>query len=174
MTRTRAPQQYSNEALLELGRLALKVAGNPKTRRPFLNAVREIEPDRVFPDQQVEDLRQEWATQRETDNIERERRETEQRLAAQRRKLIDSKRFTEDDVKKIEKDVMERLGLADYDAAATIYGAQQPAAPSNTVPKSGGVWELPTFDGLLKDPNGAARNMAFQVIDELAANRRSH
>src|SRR6516225_9326875 len=78
------------ETLLELGRLALRLSRNEKTRRPFLKQVKEVAPNYQLPgDQQVEDLRAELKETRDKEETERKTREVRERLEAQRRGLLD-------------------------------------------------------------------------------------
>lgn len=175
MTRTTAPNAakdaYDAAVLQELGRLALKVANNPETRRPFLQAVRKVDPDRRFPDQDMQDFREEMDARLAKEREDREIAETNARLAAQRQGLIASGRYTEEQVKEIETTIMPKYGLADYDAAATIYGSTMAPAKPRNGSTNDGVWTLPTFEGLLENPTTAARGMAHKVIDEIVASR---
>lgn len=160
------PDEYDDETLKELGKLAVKLASNKKTRRGFIKAVKEIEPDRQFPDQDVQDLREEMEERMTRDREERETAAMAERLAAQRAGLGD--RFSEEQIKEIETKVMPKYGLSDYEAAATIYGADlAPAVPTNQQPRPSGSWELPDLPGLKEDPAKAARDHAYRVIDEL-------
>lgn len=165
------PDEYDAATLAELGKLALKVANNPKTRRQFLKAVKEVEPDRRFPDQDVEDLREEVRAELDNERQERERERLAERLEAQRQGLLG--RFTEEQIQDIEKTVMPKYGISDYEAAAKIYGADlAPALPTHQQSRPGANWELPNFEGLHKDPAKAARDMAYKVIDEMRSPKR--
>lgn len=159
--------------LIELGKLALQVGHNPKTRRQFFQAVKEIAPERYAAqiDQRVEDQLEEIRREREADKLAREQEKVTTRLEAARAALLS--RYSEDDVKKIETDVMQRYGISDYEAAAKLYAADNvPANPRNDPPKTGATWEMPNFEGLVKNPVKAARDMAFSVIDELNRGKR--
>jgi hypothetical protein len=166
------PETQEEATLIEYGRLALKLATNAETRRPFLKAVRKVEPDRRFPDQDVEDLKEQLAADREKEKVEREALETTQRMNAARSGLIASGRYTEQEVGEIEK-VMTKYGLADYEAGAKLYSADfRPANAGNTPPKQHGPWELPTYEGLMEDPIAAARKQAYAEIDRINGARR--
>jgi hypothetical protein len=164
--------EYSDAALIELGKLAVKLASNKDTRRGFIKAVKTVEPDRAFPDQDVVDLREEMEERLRAEREERATEALQARLAAARQGLAG--RFTEEQIQEIETKVMPKYGLSDYEAAATLYGADlAPAIPSNQQPKPSANWELPDIPGLKDDPAKAAREHAFRVIDELRAPQRS-
>lgn len=153
----------------DLAELAMKLAANQDTRKPFLNAVKKVDPNRRFPSQEVEDLREELKADREAEKearkLEREREETERRLEAQRKGLL--RKFSEEQVAEIES-VMTKYGISDYEAGADLYQARKPAPPP-TSPSA--TWEFPTLEGLLDDPTKAARNEAHRVITELKQGR---
>src|SRR6516164_4422425 len=159
------------ETLLELGRLALRLSRNEKTRRPFLKQVKEVAPNYQLPgDQQVEDLRAELEERRAKDDAERKGREITERLERQRAGLIDGtllsgRKFDDATVKEIEEKVMTKYGISDYEAGAKLYLSDF-KPPPNARPTSTGTWTFPDIPGLNDDPAKAAREAAHQVIDE--------
>jgi hypothetical protein len=167
------PRDLDDATLKEYGLLAVKLATNAKTRRAFIKQVKEVEPDRRFPDADVADLREEMETRLEQERLDRATEETTRRLSAARAMLISSGRYTEDQVKEIETK-MQSLGLSDYEAGAILYSNDRaPAHPSNHRPKpEGGPWSLPELPGLLDDPITAARNQAYAEIDRINAAHR--
>ena len=161
---------HSKDVIEDLAELAMKLAANKDTRKPFLNAVKQVDPNRRFPSQEVEDLRAEVAAEREREKEERkleeERKAIEARLGAQRQSLI-GRGFTEDQLKEVE-EVMTKYGMTDYEAGADLYQARKPVAPpAGPSP----TWEFPTLEGLIENPAAAARNEAFKVITELKRGR---
>jgi hypothetical protein len=83
------------------------------------------------------------------------------------------RKYSEEDVTKIEA-LMQKKGIPiDYEDAAILYAATLP--PENTKPSDvtppGATWELPAFAEYSKDPNKAARNNAYAVIDEFRRRR---
>jgi hypothetical protein len=165
------PDQFDAQTLIELGRLAAQIGNNPKTRRTFMKALKEIDPDRYarFPDQKLEDKLEELDQARETEKIEREAEKLQVRRQAQRDSL--AHRYSEEDIGKIEA-LMQANGLVDYEVGAKIYAADtRPASPNAEIPRPSATWTLPTFEGLAKDPANAARNHAYAVIDELRKQR---
>jgi hypothetical protein len=166
-----APNQ---QTLLELGQLALKLAGNQKTRRKFLAQVKEVDPNYRPPaDVQLEDFKEQTKREREEEKIRAQAEQHQQRAAGQRQRLIESGKYTDDQVKEIEEKVMKRYGLNDYEAGAKLYAADlAPARPSNgQKARHGQIWEFPNIPGLLQNPEKAASDAAYAVIDELRAGR---
>jgi len=160
--------EISAEALAELGRLALQVGHDPKTRRDFFKAVQKVAPERyaaqadMVMQDQLDTLREELATER----LQRKGDEIRVRTEAARAALLS--RYSDDDVKKIEA-IMSEVGISDYERGARLYASEvAPAAPANSPPRPSPKFDFPTgFDALVKDPQGAARETAFAVIDEL-------
>jgi len=162
------------KTLHDLGVLALKIAGNPKTRREFLKQVKAVDPNYRPPaDVQLQDFKDDLKKEREEEKI-RERAEGYQRqAAAQRQSLIESGRYTEEQVVEMEEKVMKKYRLGDYEAASKLYAADiAPARPSNRDKmRHGQIWEFPDLPGLLQNPEKAASDAAYAVIDELRAGR---
>lgn len=167
------PDDFSNypqETLIELGKLALKMARGKETRRSFLKDVKKVAPDYQLPgDQQVEDLRHELEEKNAAAEEKTRADEVKRRLESQRQSLIDGtliagKKFDADALKEIEEKIMPKYGISDYEGAAKIYlGDFKPPPPS----KSGSTtWTFPDIPGMLEDPTRASRQIAEQVIDE--------
>lgn len=159
----------SPEAQAQLAKLATDLAHNPKTRKKFVGLVREIDPTKRFPDVELDDIREELRSEREQEKQEREAEKIKIRLEAQKDAL--KSRYDDKAIEEIEK-VMEKLGLSDYEAGATLYASNlKPATP--TYQENDHRWELPR--GIeMKDfgnLNPIRRQKAYQVIDELARNR---
>lgn len=165
----------SKEVVEDLAEIALKLAANKETRKPFLDAVKKIDPHRRFPSQEVDDVRAEMEAKFETEKaerkLEREREETERRLSDQRNSLA-GRGYSEDQIKEVEA-VMTKYGITDYEAGADLYQARKPATPD---PGKTGTWEFPTIGktsiaDLIADPTKHARDEAFNVITELRRGR---
>lgn len=168
--------EYSQETLVELGRLALKMSRNKDTRRDFLKTVKKVAPDYQLPgDQQVEDLRQELQEKNDKAAAEAAAKAVTDRLEAQRQaladgKLIAGKAFTPEQIKEIEEKIMPKYGISDYEGAAKIYlGDFKP--PPNVGRPGATTWTFPDIPGLFEDPTKAAREAANTVIDELHRGR---
>lgn len=154
----------------ELAELALGLAHDPKTRKEFVNLIKKRDPNFRAADVEIEDLRDDVDQRFAARDQQEEARKATDRLSAQRRNLIDSGRFKEEDVVKIEKDVMEKYGLADYDAAAKLYAADMKPAGATPEIKTR-VWEMPDLKSAMNDPAGQARSEAYKAIDEIKRKR---
>jgi hypothetical protein len=164
----------NQQTLMELGALAMKVAGHPKTRRQFLGQVKQVDPNYRLPaDVQLEDFKEQQAREREEEKIRAKAERDERRRTEQRQKLIDSGRYTEEQVGEIEEKVMKKFGLNDFEAGAKLYAADlKPQNPTNTnQQRHGRIWEFPNLPGLLENPDKAANDAAYAVIDELRGAR---
>ena len=158
----------------ELAQLALKLAGNPKTRRQFLAQVKQVDPNYRPPaDVQLEDFKQEVKREREEEKMRAAGEAEQRRLTDQRQKLLDGGKYTPEQVAEIENTVMKKYGLRDYEAGAKLYAADlAPSRPSNANKmRHGQIWEFPNIPGLLQNPDKAASDAAYAVIDELRAGR---
>ena len=161
---------YPPETLIELGKLALKMARGKETRRSFIQDVKKVAPDYQLPgDQQVEDLRHELAEKQAAAEEKSRVDAVKQRLEAQRASLIEGtliagKKFDADAIKEIEEKIMPKYGISDYEGAAKIYlGDFRPPPPSATRSAN---WTFPDVPGLFDKPAETARDIAHQVIDE--------
>lgn len=159
----------------DLAELAMKLAANKDTRKTFLGAVKKVDPQRRFPSQEVDDLREELQAAREQEKEEarltREREQIENRLAEQRRAL-NGRGYSEEQIKEVE-GVMTKYGITDYEAGADLWQARRP--PENPAGPTA-TWEMPTIGNtpladLIADPTKAARNEAFNVITEIRRGR---
>jgi hypothetical protein len=104
-------------------------------------------------------------------------------IEQQRKDLIASGKYNEDQVKEI-KAVMDRYHLDDYNAGAVLYSHEKaPEIPDIPLPseRPGATWEFPSVEGrdgkvipfadFVKDPNGASANAAYRVINEFRNKR---
>jgi len=165
--------RYSQATLALLGKQLLRMAGNPKTRRSILNAHRENTPGFVMPpDVQIQEMREQNAREKAADKLARETEKSNERLEREKAKL--AKRYSPEQIEIIEKEIMPKYGISDYEAAGKLYAADfKPAAGSGGTDRGtlfGATWTFPDLPGLLDDPAKAARETAFSVIDEF--NRR--
>ena len=165
----------------DLARLALDLSHNKETRKAFGQLVRKAKPDsphaRAFSDLDVEDKFEAFKGDLEKDKIEAQREKLLQRMNAQRNKLIvgdeSGRKYSEDDVKKIEA-LMEKKGITDYEDGAILYAATLPpeSPKPSEIPKHGATWEFPELETFGKDPQGASRDIAHQVIGEFMRKNR--
>jgi hypothetical protein len=170
----------------DLGNLAYELGHDPKTRKAFGKLVREAKPDsphaRAFSDVDMEDKFEAF----ERKQAERELKAAQDAVVASmnraRQNLLTGgadgagPKYDEDTVKKIEK-FMEDNGISNYAHGAVLYANENPplSPPGDDPPPNmhGDHWELPEFEKFNKDPDGAARSTAFQVIKEFRQKRRA-
>ena len=158
-----------------LGHLLHKLAGNPKTRSRTLGMIKELEPGYRLPgDIAVDNLRSEIKAELQKEKqTEAENRAKNQRTR-QRKGLVDE--LGEDVVKAIEEGPLKKYPHLTYEDAAKLYRADDgPAMVNSTRPehqKAGRIWEFPDLPGLMANPEKAAMDAAYSVIDELRAGKR--
>ena len=163
----------STQTEKDLAALMLKLSGNPKTRRKQLAMIREVDPNyRIPADVQLEEYKEQVKREREEEKIRAQAEKSQERQTGQRQGLIESGKYTEEQVKEIE-GVMRKYGLGDYDAGAKLYAADMtPAKASNANrPRHGQIWEFPDLPGLLQNPEKAATDAAYAVLDEMRSGR---
>ena len=84
--------------------------------------------------------------------------------AATRQMLLDSQRFTETSMTKLE-EFMEANGYENYEHAAILYAHENPPTVRPQTGASHG-WQMPAGD-VLKDPRKTALDKAYVVVDEI-------
>ena len=162
------PRQLTQneQTLIELGKLALKVGNNPETRPEFIKAVKKVSPGARFPVDETNDR----ITALEQQLADEKLRVQQAAVIANQEKQKSglATKFSPEQIVEIES-IMTKYGLSDYDAAAKIYGADfKPAKPSGReASRHGSTWEFPELPGLFDNPEKAARDAAYAVIDEL-------
>lgn len=166
----------SEQAIIELAALARTVGSDPKTRRSFVNLRSQLDPKAPIPaDVLVENLRDELAQKDQEKEIALAAQATKGRLEVQRAGLISSGRYTEEDVKGKLEPWMQENKIADYDQAATLFGAlTAPEAGLQHDIASSGTWEMPPdFKDLVKDPVGISRRRAHQAMADIIRSRKA-
>lgn len=167
------PDNLDPEAQKQLAELMVGMSKNPKTRKEFTRLVREVNPSMSFPDVEKEEMRETITSEFAKRDQENETKRVKERLEAQRSSLITSGRFKEEDVGKIEKEVMEKHGISDYEVAAKVYAADmRPASPTPEIKSR--VWEMPMASlgkEALGNMDNFARNEAYKAIDDIKKKR---
>lgn len=167
-------------AVVKLSR-GLANSSDMEDRLKFYDLAKKVDPKISIPaDVQMEQFRREQKNASEQREIQDRVREHSTRQERQRQALIDSGRYTDDVVKKIENEIMIPKGIADYDSAATLYAA---ANPPENIPnqdrQTGATWEMPwaknadknQVSELIANPRKAALNKAHAVVAELKRKR---
>jgi hypothetical protein len=181
-----AKVQLSPEQQASISDLFYELCHDPKTRKKARDLIKDRDPALAaqFADVTVDERMEEFEAKQADKELKRQQDEHVRRLSEQRAALIADGKYTEDQVKEMETGVMARYGLSDYKAAATLYASENPpATPTPPALKPGGAtWEFPSvevggkvvpFADFAKDPAGASRNAAFNVIEGFGRSRRA-
>lgn len=160
----------------ELAALAKRLADNPKTRKSFLRLTKEVNPELVIPELQLEEY-----TEKKVNDAEQRVMQLENKLREKEaREELDRKRNalktnglaqSDQDVEEIEKIMLEK-NIANHETAAQYWDwMKQSATPTPTgyTPSAIGKFDLSQY---WKNPQGAARNEAAKALTELRKNTR--
>ncbi len=168
----------------DLADLFYKLSHDKKTRKKIAAAVKEIAPDSphaaAFSDVDIEDRFENFKSDQEKKETERQQQAILDRMNAQRQRLLvgddeGSRKYSEDDVKNIET-LMQKKGITDYNDGAVLYAAtlppDNPRPGDNPPPAHGATWEFPEWATFGKDPVRASRDTAHNVISEFMRAKR--
>jgi hypothetical protein len=151
-------------------KLAMQMAGNPKTREQFFHTARQADPSIRLPaDVQLAQFKRENVRERQEEKIRTEAEKAQEQQTAARKRL--SKKYTEEQIVEIEA-VAQKYGISDYDAAAKVYGSDLKPAKADSRPRRSSTWDLPEFEKYAKEPARAAQDAAYDLIDRFNAGER--
>lgn len=174
----------------ELGDLLHELTHDKRGRRGIAKLIKEIKPDsphaQAFADVDIEDRFEDFKREQEEDRLRRESERINNELARQRNDLLtggadgEGRKFSEDDVKKIE-ELMTARGIRSYADGAVIYGTLNPPVDpdhENGAPQHGATYQFPTignlsFEDFARNPNGASRDLAHSMITEFNRRKRA-
>jgi hypothetical protein len=170
----------------DLGQLAYELGHDPKTRKAFGKLVREAKPDsphaRAFSDVELEGRFEAFEQKQAEKELEAQQAAVVANMNRQRQNLLtggpdgSGPKYDDETVKKIEK-FMEDNGITNYAHGAVLYANENPPLTppgDDPIPNMhGDRWEIPEFEKFNKDPDGAARSTAYQVIKEFRQKRRA-
>lgn len=177
-----AKKQLDPVTMEKLSSMFYEMAHDP-TMRPYVaKLVKHKFPDEAkhFGDVDTNDKIRALENKIEQDKQLGAAREMQRALDSQRKELVASGRYTEDQANEI-KAIIDRHGSTlDYNQAAVLYAHEKPPTnPMDGPPdeqRMGATWEFPTVSGrdgkpipfadFAKNPNAAAQNAAYQVITE--------
>ena len=175
--------QFDPAVANDLTALFLKLSHDPKTRKIIAKAIKEGAPDsrhaQAFADVEVDDKFEKFRQEQEERETQRQQQEILRQMNAKRSALLvggpdgEGRKYSEDDVKKIEK-LMESKGISDYEDGATLYAATLPPvdpSPQSIPPVHGSTWEMPEFAKYGANPDKAARETATAMISEFMRKR---
>jgi len=176
--------QLAPEVANDLAALFLKLSHDPKTRKIVAKAVKEGASDsphaKAFADVDMQDAFEKFREEQEEKDLKKQGEERLRQMNAKRNALLTGgpdgtgRKYSEDDLKKIEK-LMEDRHIFDYDDGATLFAATLPPIdnlPSDVPPaQHGATWEFPEWGKFGADPVKASRDTATSVISEFMRKR---
>ena len=169
-------ENVSYEARDELAALAQQLADNPATRKDFLRMTKKVKPDLPIPELDMEDYTYNAVNKSEqrVQALEAKLRERDAVEELQKRRQSLMKKgliASEDEVKDVEKIMLER-GITSHETAAEYHQWMKQAA----VPTSSGYNPSPVkqFDlnKYWKNPVNAARDEAANALRDLRKPQR--
>ena len=169
-------ENVSLEARDELAALAQQLADNPATRKDFLRMTKKVKPDLPIPELDMEDYTHNAVNKSEqrVQALEAKLRERDAVEELQKRRQSLMKKgliVSEDEVKDVEKIMLER-GITSHETAAEYHQWMKQAA----IPTSSGYNPSPVkqFDlnKYWKNPVNAARDEAANALRDLRKPQR--
>ena len=169
-------EDMSFEQRDQLALLMRELSDNPATRKDVLRLTKQLKPDLVIPELDIENTTKSYVDKLEQRLMERDAKDREQDavrdLEARRNKLM-KKGFVqnEDDIHEVEKVMLEK-GITNHESAAEYWQwMKQSATPTPTGynPSAVSKFDLGKY---YKNPVGAARDEASKALQELRQNKR--
>ena len=169
-------EDMSFEQRDQLALLMRELSDNPATRKDVLRLTKQIKPDLVIPELDIENNTKSYVDKLEQRLMERDAKDREQDavrdLESRRNKLM-KKGFVqnEDDIHEVEKIMLEK-GITNHESAAEYWQwMKQSATPTPTGynPSAVSKFDLGKY---YKNPVGAARDEASKALQELRQNKR--
>jgi hypothetical protein len=169
-------EDMSFEQRDQLALLMRELSDNPATRKDVLRLTKQLKPDLVIPELDIENTTKSYVDKLEQRLMERDAKDREQDavrdLESRRNKLM-KKGFVqnEDDIHEVEKIMLEK-GITNHESAAEYWQwMKQSATPTPTGynPSAVSKFDLGKY---YKNPVGAARDEASKALQELRQNKR--
>lgn len=176
---TRTKRGLDIGAAAELADLFHELSHDPKVRGELGRVIKKARPDsphaRAFFDVEVDDKIETLRKEQADRDLKTQQDAVLSRMNAQRASLLTGdtgRKYSEDDVKQIEA-LMEKKGISDYEDGAILWASTQPpiTKPGNEPTQHGTTWEFPEWADFGKDPIGASRRRAQEVIAEFQRRR---
>lgn len=159
------------KAQAELADLMVDLS-NDKATRPIVNKFLKEKTGKVMQDVELEDVRASVKKEFEDRDLAEKTERAKQKLEAQRQGLIDSGRFTEEQVVAMEKDVMEKHAISDYNIAAKVFVADLPPKTPDQV-EGDRYWNMPKMTKEdIANPKHVAHKRAMDAVGEVIRNRK--
>jgi hypothetical protein len=164
-------ENLSIDARDELAALAQQLAENPSTRKEFLRMTKKVKPDLPIPELEIEESTNKALSlaEQRVQSLENKLREKDALDDLQRRRnAIKAKGLvnTEDDIKEVEKIMLDR-GITNHETAAEYHQWMKQSAtptPSGYNPQ---IIQKMDLNKYWKNPVTAARNEAVSALQEL-------
>jgi hypothetical protein len=169
-------EDMSFEQRDQLALLMRELSDNPATRKDVLRLTKQLKPDLVIPELDIENNTKSYVDKLEQRLMERDAKDREQDavrdLESRRNKLM-KKGFVqnEEDIHEVEKIMLEK-GITNHESAAEYWQwMKQSATPTPTGynPSAVSKFDLGKY---YKNPVGAARDEASKALQELRQNKR--
>ena len=167
-------EDMSFEQRDQLALLMRELSDNPATRKDVLRLTKQLKPDLVIPELDIENNTKSYVDKLEQRLMERDAKDREQDavrdLESRRNKLM-TKGFVqnEDDIHEVEKIMLEK-GITNHESAAEYWDwMKQSAVPTPTGynPSAVAKFDLGKY---YKNPIMAARDEASKALNELRRN----
>lgn len=155
-----------------------RAAHDPATRATVAALAQRLDPNglgKQFGDVALQNQFNAFRKEMADEKLGRQVAEVRAGQARERKKLLESGRFTEAQVADIEKTMIAK-GLHSYRDGTILWQAEQPPAPPPIPDSQSATWEFPTvvdrngkaidFKEFQKDTKKASWNAAYRVIDE--------
>jgi len=169
-------EDMSFEQRDQLALLMRELSDNPATRKEVLRLTKQIKPDLVIPELEIESTTKSYVEKLEQKLMDREAKDREQdalRDLESRRNRLMKKGLVEreEDIEEVEKIMLEK-GISNHESAAEYWQwMKQSATPTPTGynPSAVSKFDLGKY---YKNPVGAARDEASKALQELRQNKR--
>lgn len=148
---------------------AITDKGDPETRKAALALIAKKVPGTHFSELETDKMSRAMEAKFAEFEHKQVVRDATHQLETQRGKLT-AMGYTDDDIKNIETNVMQKHGIADYEVAAKVYQADQPS-PSPTYDIRGQkAWKRENLKDFFGKPKDKAREVAAEVLAEMRSN----
>jgi hypothetical protein len=169
-------EDMSFEQRDQLALLMRELSDNPTTRKEVLRLTKQIKPDLVIPELEIENTTKSYVEKLEQKLMDREAKDREQealRDLETRRSRLMKKGLVEreEDIEEVEKVMLEK-GITNHESAAEYWQwMKQSATPTPTGynPSAVSKFDLGKY---YKNPQAAARDEAAKALQELRKNTR--
>jgi hypothetical protein len=169
-------EDMSFEQRDQLALLMRELSDNPATRKDVLRLTKQIKPELVIPELDIENTTKSYVDKLEQQLMARDAKDREQDalrdLESRRNKLMKKGLVDrEEDIHEVEKIMLEK-GITNHESAAEYWQwMKQSATPTPTGynPSAVSKFDLGKY---YKNPQAAARDEASKALQELRQNRR--